>query len=95
MKQYKIFVTGKQGIFDPAGETARHALDNLGYIGIENLRIDKYIQLDTSDTVTAEMVKEMCEKLLANPVIEDFLIEETVMTVVEEAAEQTKAEADE
>ena len=95
MKQYKIFVTGKQGIFDPAGETARHALDNLGYTGIESLRIGKFIQLTTDDTVLAETVKEMCEKLLANPGFEDFLIEETVMTVGEEAAEQTKAEADE
>lgn len=95
MRQYKIYVTGKQGIFDPAGETARHALDNLGYTGIESLRIGKFIQLTTDDAVSVEMVKEMCEKLLANPVIEDFSIEETTATVIGEDAEKTSAEADE
>ncbi len=95
MKQYKIFVTGKQGIFDPAGETARHALDNLGYTGIESLQIGKYIQLTTDDSVSAEAVKQMCEKLLANPVIEDFSIDETATSATSEIAEKTNAGADE
>lgn len=76
MKQYRIYVTAKQGIFDPAGATAKNALDNLGFTGVEDLRIGKYIQLGTADEVPYEEVVKMCEKLLANPVIEDFRIEE-------------------
>ncbi|MDR3316245.1 MAG: phosphoribosylformylglycinamidine synthase subunit PurS [Coriobacteriales bacterium] len=76
MKRYALYVTGKKGIFDPAGKTAQNALDNLGYEGIEELKIGKYIQLTVDDTVTVERVTEMCEKLLANPIIEDFRIEE-------------------
>jgi phosphoribosylformylglycinamidine synthase len=76
MKEYRIFVTGKQGIFDPAGKTAQNALDNLGYEGIEDLKIGKYIQLRCDEQVALETVTEMCERLLANPIIEDFRIEE-------------------
>lgn len=74
MKHYEIFVTGKQGIFDPAGETARRALDNLGYEGIDDIKIGKFIQLSAEDCVDEAQVRTMCEKLLANPVIEDFAI---------------------
>lgn len=74
MKRYEIYVTGKEGIFDPAGETSKNALQNLGYEGIRGVRIGKYIQLDVEDSVTEEQVKEMCEKLLANPVIENYEI---------------------
>jgi phosphoribosylformylglycinamidine synthase len=77
MKEYQIFVTGKQGIFDPAGKTAQNALDNLGYEGVTDLKIGKFIQLSCEDTVSGETVREMCEKLLANPIIEDFRIEQT------------------
>ena len=76
MKQYQIFVTGKQGIFDPAGKTAQNALDNLGYQGVDDLKIGKFIQLSCDDSVGRDMVTEMCERLLANPIIEDFRIEE-------------------
>ncbi len=75
MKRYNIYVTAKQGIFDPAGATAKGALDNLGFTGIEDVKIGKYIQLETADEVSLEDVTKMCEKLLANPVIEDFRIE--------------------
>lgn len=74
MKRYEIYVTGKEGIFDPAGETSKNALQNLGYEGIRGVRIGKYIELDVEDSVTEEQVEEMCEKLLANPVIEDYEI---------------------
>ncbi|MDR0347092.1 MAG: phosphoribosylformylglycinamidine synthase subunit PurS [Coriobacteriales bacterium] len=76
MREYRIFVTGKQGIFDPAGKTAQNALDNLGYEGIEDLKIGKYIQLRCDEKVALATVTEMCERLLANPIIEDFRIEE-------------------
>lgn len=73
MARYEIYVTYKKGIFDPPGATAKRALDNLGYEGIEDVKIGKYIQM-TGDMSEAT-VREMCEKLLANPVIEDFRIE--------------------
>ena len=74
MKQYEIFVTGKQGIFDPPGETAKRALNNLDYEGVVDVKIGKYIQLSVEDSVDEVQVRSMCEKLLANPVIEDFSI---------------------
>ena len=74
MRHYEILVTAKEGIFDPAGETSKSALLNLGYEGVQSLRIGKLIKLDVDDVVTREQVQEMCEKLLANPVIEDYEI---------------------
>ena len=73
MARYEIFVTYKQGIFDPPGATAERALANLGYEGVDEVKIGKYIRL--SGDVSEAQVTEMCEKLLANPVIEDFRIE--------------------
>jgi len=73
MARYEIYVTYKKGIFDPPGETAERALANLGYEGIGSVRIGKYIQIE-ADTDEAT-VREMCDKLLANPVIEDYRIE--------------------
>lgn len=73
MARYEIYVTYKKGIFDPPGETAERALVNLGYEGIESVRIGKYIQIE-ADTDEAT-IREMCDKLLANPVIEDYRIE--------------------
>lgn len=74
MKRFEIFITGKEGIFDPAGETSKSALLNLGYTGIQDLSIGKFVQIEVDDSVTQEQVEEMCEKLLANPVIEDYEI---------------------
>jgi phosphoribosylformylglycinamidine synthase len=73
MARYEIFVTYKTGIFDPPGATAERALANLGYGGIESVQIGKYIRI--AGDVSEAQVTEMCEKLLANPVIEDFRIE--------------------
>ena len=73
MARYEIFVTYKQGIFDPPGATAERALANLGYEGVDEVKIGKYIRL--SGDVSEAQATEMCEKLLANPVIEDFRIE--------------------
>ncbi|MEF9925601.1 MAG: phosphoribosylformylglycinamidine synthase subunit PurS [Eggerthellaceae bacterium] len=76
MKRYDIFVTNKEGIFDPAGETSKKALANLGYTGIVDVSIGKFIQVEVEDSVPRAQVEEMCEKLLANPVIEDYEIKE-------------------
>ena len=68
----------KDGVLDPQGKAAHHALDSLGFSGVSDVRIGKQIvlQLDSADKAKAEAeVKEMCETLLANTVIEDYTIE--------------------
>ena len=68
----------KEGVLDPQGKAAHHALDSLGFEGVQDVRIGKQIvmQLEGDDKSKAEAeVKEMCETLLANTVIEDYTIE--------------------
>jgi phosphoribosylformylglycinamidine synthase PurS subunit len=74
----KITITLKKGILDPQGKAIEGALGALGFYGIENVRQGKYIELELaeSDHVKAEAaLKAMCEKLLANTVIENYAIE--------------------
>ncbi len=71
----KIHVTLKQGILDPQGKAIEHALDSLGFKHAANVRVGKYMELDLqeSDKAKAEaQVKSMCEKLLANTIIEEY-----------------------
>jgi phosphoribosylformylglycinamidine synthase len=77
MARYQIYVTFKQVIFDPAGETAQRALQNMGFADVQSVRIGKYIELETTGVAENEhdQVTAMCDKLLANPVIEDYRIE--------------------
>jgi len=68
----------KEGVLDPQGKAAHHALDSLGFDGVADVRIGKQIiiKLATDDKAKGEAeVKEMCETLLANTVIEDYTIE--------------------
>ncbi|MFQ5640093.1 MAG: phosphoribosylformylglycinamidine synthase subunit PurS [bacterium] len=74
----KITVTLKKGIRDPQGQTAHHALENLGFDSIAEVRIGKVIHLrfdGISKEQAADLTSDACKKLLANPVIEDFLFE--------------------
>ena len=74
----KIHVTLKQGILDPQGKAIEHALDSLGFKNAANVRVGKYMELDVKETdkVKAEaQVKSMCEKLLANTIIEEYRYE--------------------
>lgn len=71
----KIYITLKQGVLDPQGKAVQHALASLGFQGVQDVRIGKYVelQLNRADRRTAEEeVKRMCEKLLANTVIESY-----------------------
>ena len=73
-----VHVMLKQGVLDPQGEAVRHALGTLGFEGVEAVRQGKVIELDLagSDRAAAEAeVTEMCEKLLANTVIESYRVE--------------------
>lgn len=68
----------KEGVLDPQGKATHHALDSLGFDGVKEVRIGKQIivNLDTQDRAKAEAeVKQMCETLLANTVIEEYTIE--------------------
>ena len=74
----KIHVTLKSGILDPQGKAIEHALDSLGFKHAANVRVGKYIELDLQETdaTKAEVaVKAMCEKLLANTIIEEYRYE--------------------
>ncbi|MEM7642986.1 MAG: phosphoribosylformylglycinamidine synthase subunit PurS [Pseudomonadota bacterium] len=71
----KVTVMLKQGVLDPQGEAVRHALGALGFDGVEGVRQGKLIELDLADGTTEADVTAMCEKLLANTVIESYRIE--------------------
>ena len=74
----KIHVTLKQGILDPQGKAIEHALDSLGFKNAGNVRVGKYMEVDVNEADRAKadaQVKQMCEKLLANTVIEDYRYE--------------------
>lgn len=71
----RVHVMLKQGVLDPQGEAVRHALGAMGFDGIEGVRQGKVIELDLADGTGENQVREMCEKLLANTVIESYSIE--------------------
>ena len=74
----RVYVMLKTGVLDPQGEAGRHALGALGFDGVAGVRQGKVIELEltTTDKAAAEAeVKEMCEQLLANTVIESYQIE--------------------
>ncbi len=71
----KVYITPKKGILDPQGAAIEHALPALGFGGVANVRVGKYIELDLSGRDGSDEVDKMCKKLLANPIIEDFKFE--------------------
>ncbi len=74
----RVTVMLKTGVLDPQGEAVRHALGSLGFQGVIGVRQGKVIELDLTETDAAKAeaeVKAMCEKLLANTVIESYRVE--------------------
>ncbi|HEX8585455.1 MAG TPA: phosphoribosylformylglycinamidine synthase subunit PurS [Allosphingosinicella sp.] len=71
----RVYVTLKNGVLDPQGKAIHHALEGLGFEGVNDVRAGKLIELDLADGVSDEDVEAMCRKLLANTVIENFRIE--------------------
>jgi len=69
-----VTVMLKQGVLDPQGEAVRSALGALGFEGVSGVRQGKVIELDLADGTTEDQIREMCEKLLANTVIESYQI---------------------
>jgi phosphoribosylformylglycinamidine synthase len=71
----RVYVTLKNGVLDPQGKAIHHALEGLGFEGVNDVRAGKLIELDLAESVSKEEVEAMCRKLLANTVIENFRIE--------------------
>lgn len=74
----RVHVMLKNGVLDPQGEAVRHALGSLGFDGVNGVRQGKVIELDLAETDKAAAeakVTQMCEKLLANTVIESYTFE--------------------
>ncbi|MEC7732813.1 MAG: phosphoribosylformylglycinamidine synthase subunit PurS [Pseudomonadota bacterium] len=70
-----IYISLKNGVLDPQGKAIENALGQLGFDGVENVRQDKMIELELADTdanQARDRLQEMCEKLLANTVIENY-----------------------
>jgi phosphoribosylformylglycinamidine synthase PurS subunit len=72
----RVLIRPKQGILDPQGQAVERALPALGFEGVTNVRVGRLIELEVDDPAR---VPEMCERLLANPLVEDYevLITET------------------
>ncbi len=72
----RVFVTLKPGVLDPQGKAIHHALEGLGFAGVNDVRAGKLIELDLADDVGDSDIETMCKQLLANTVIENFKIEQ-------------------
>lgn len=69
-----IHITLKNGVLDPQGKAIGHALNDLGFNEVQDVRQGKVIELTLAEGTSEQNVIKMCEKLLANPVIEDYKI---------------------
>ena len=72
MPRARVLIRPKEGILDPQGKAVERALPALGFEGIEHVRIGRMVELEAEDPAQLE---SLCEKLLANPLIEDYEIE--------------------
>jgi phosphoribosylformylglycinamidine synthase len=73
MPRARVLIRPKEGILDPQGKAVERALPALGFEGVGQVRVGRMVELDAEDP---ERLSELCEKLLANPLIEDFEIEQ-------------------
>lgn len=73
MDRFRVYVTLKPALLDPAGRAIGEALKSMGYTGVKDVRVGKIIDLEM-EGVTVDQVEEMCKKLLANPVIEQYQV---------------------
>lgn len=69
--RHRVLIRPKEGILDPQGKAVERALPALGFEGVSNVRVGRMVELEADDPARLE---ELCEKLLANPLIEDFEI---------------------
>ena len=73
--QVRVLVRLKPGVLDPQGKAVHHALEGLGFAGVADVRVGRLIELDVADGTDHAALTAMCEKLLANTVIESFTID--------------------
>ena len=76
--RYRVLVRPKEGILDPQGQAVERALPALGYDGVSNVHVGRLIELELEDGgpgAATSRVEEMCERLLANPLIESYEVE--------------------
>jgi phosphoribosylformylglycinamidine synthase PurS subunit len=71
----RVVVNLKPGVLDPQGRAVHKALHGLGFAGVDDVRIGKVVELDVADDTSDAAIDEMCRKLLANTVIENFRVE--------------------
>ena len=71
----RVYITLKNGVLDPQGKAIHHALEGLGFSGVNGVRAGKLIELDLDEGVSEADVEAMCKRLLANTVIENYRIE--------------------
>ena len=71
----KVHVTLKPGVLDPQGKAVEHALAQLGFEGVSGVRQGKVIELELANGTTEATVRDMCERLLANTVIESYSVD--------------------
>jgi phosphoribosylformylglycinamidine synthase PurS subunit len=69
----RVLIRPKEGILDPQGQAVERALSALGFEGVANVHVGRLVELDVDDPAR---VSEMCERLLANPLIEDYEVVE-------------------
>ncbi|MFX0545687.1 phosphoribosylformylglycinamidine synthase subunit PurS [Roseovarius sp. S1116L3] len=71
----RVYIMLKTGVLDPQGEAVRHALGSLGFEGVNSVRQGKVIELDLAEGTDEATIDDMCERLLANTVIESYRVE--------------------
>lgn len=71
----RVLVRLKPGVLDPQGRAVHHSLEGLGFGGVQDVRIGRVIEMDVADDTSDTELDEMCRKLLANMVIEDYSVE--------------------
>ena len=74
----KVHITLKNGVLDPQGKAIQHALEALGFTGVDGVRQGKYIEIDLAEgdrAAAAAQVEAMCARLLANTVIENYRVD--------------------
>lgn len=77
----RVHVSLKPGVLDPQGRAVQHALEGLGFGGVHEVRVGRTIELEADEATSDAQLTEMCEKLLANTVIENYRIEKVPESV--------------
>ncbi|KHL26231.1 phosphoribosylformylglycinamidine synthase [Croceibacterium mercuriale] len=71
----RVHVSLKPGVLDPQGRAVHHALEGLGFTGVQDVRVGRLIELEVADDTTDATLDDMCRRLLANGVVENYRVE--------------------